>query len=164
MEMNLSKNLTSSNVAALGHSNEFDGSRLTPHFSLEEMCRSNTARVKGLPNVPNAEQVKNLQQLCKNVLQPLRDHLGKPVVINSGFRSQAVNMAVGGANNSQHMKGEAADIKCKDYPNAKQIYTWIMDNLKFDQVILERKGNAVWVHVSFRTNGKNRQQALTIKV
>lgn len=135
---------------------------LTKNFSLEEMCMSNTARVKGLPNVPNAEQVKNLKQLCKNVLQPLRDHLGKPVVINSGFRSQAVNMAVGGANNSQHMKGEAADIKCKDYPYAKQIYAWIMDNLKFDQVILERKGNAVWVHVSYRTNGQNRQQAFTI--
>ena len=136
---------------------------LSKNFSLEEMCRSNTARVKGLPNVPNAEQVKNLQQLCKNVLQPLRDHLGKPVVINSGFRSQAVNMAVGGTNNSQHMKGEAADIKCKDYPYAKKIYAWIMDNLKFDQVILERKGNAVWVHVSYRANGKNRQQALQIK-
>ena len=135
---------------------------LSKNFSLEEMCRSNTARVKGLPNVPNAEQVKNLQQLCENVLQPLRNHLGKPVVINSGFRSQAVNMAVGGANNSQHMKGEAADIKCKDYPYAKEIYTWIMDNLKFDQVILERKGKSVWVHVSFRTNGKNRQQALTM--
>ena len=137
--------------------------KLSKNFSLEEMCRSNTARVRGLPNVPNAEQVKNLQQLCENVLQPLRDHLGKPVVINSGFRSQAVNMAVGGAKNSQHTKGEAADIKCKDYPYAKEIYTWIMDNLKFDQVILERKGKAVWVHVSFRTNGRNRQQALQIK-
>jgi hypothetical protein len=136
--------------------------KLSKNFSLEEMCRSNTASVRGLPNVPNAEQVKNLQHLCENVLQPLRDHLGKPVVINSGFRSQAVNMAVGGAKNSQHTKGEAADIKCKDYPYAKEIYTWIMDNLKFDQVILERKGKAVWVHVSFRTNGKNRQQALTI--
>ena len=135
--------------------------KLSKNFSLEEMCRSNTARVRGLPNVPNAEQVKNLQHLCENVLQPLRDHLGKPVVINSGFRSQAVNMAVGGAKNSQHMKGEAADIKCKDYPYAKMIYAWIMDNLKFDQVTLERKGNAVWVHVSFRA-GSNRQQALRI--
>ena len=136
--------------------------QLSKNFSLNEMCRSNTARVRGLPNVPNAEQVKNLQQLCENVLQPLRDHLGKPVVINSGFRSQAVNMAVGGAKNSQHTKGEAADIKCKDYPYAKEIYTWIMDNLKFDQVILERKGNAVWVHVSYCANGKNRQQALSM--
>jgi len=136
--------------------------KLSKNFSLEEMCRSNTASVRGLPNVPNAEQVKNLQQLCENVLQPLRNHLGKPVVINSGFRSQAVNMAVGGAKNSQHTKGEAADIKCKDYLYAKEIYTWIMDNLEFDQVILERKGKAVWVHVSFRTNGKNRQQALTM--
>ena len=136
--------------------------KLSKHFSLEEMCRSNTARVKGLPNVPNAEQVNNLQQLCENVLQPLRDHLGEPVVINAGFRSQAVNMAVGGANNSQHTKGEAADIKCKDLPFAKQIYAWIMDNLKFDQLILERKGNAVWVHVSYRANGKNRQQVFNV--
>ena len=123
--------------------------QLSKNFSLNEMCRSNTARVRGLPNVPNAEQVNNLQQLCENVLQPLRDHLGTPVVINSGFRSQAVNMAVGGAKNSQHTKGEAADIKCKDYPYAKEIYTWIMDNLKFDQVILERKVKSVWVHISF---------------
>ena len=136
--------------------------KLSKNFSLEEMCRSNTARVRGLPNVPNAEQVKNLQHLCENVLQPLRDHLGKPVVINSGFRSQAVNMAVGGAKNSQHTKGEAADIKCKDFPFAKKIYAWIMDNLKFDQVILERKGNTVWVHVSYCAKGENRQQALTI--
>ena len=135
--------------------------KLSKNFSLEEMCRSNTASVRGLPNVPNAEQIKNLQHLCENVLQPLRDHLGKPVVINSGFRSQAVNMAVGGAKNSQHTKGEAADIKCKDFPFAKKIYAWIMDNLKFDQVILERKGNAVWVHVSYCA-GKNRQQAFTI--
>ena len=138
--------------------------KLSKNFSLEEMSRSNTASVRGLPNVPNAEQVKNLKALCENVLQPLRNHLGKPVVINSGFRSQAVNMAVGGAKNSQHTKGEAADIKCKDFLYAKKIYTWIMNNLEFDQVILERKGKAVWVHVSFRTNGKNRQQAITIKV
>ena len=132
--------------------------KLSKHFSLEEMCRSNTARVRGLPNVPNAEQVKNLKHLCENVLQPLRDHLGKPVVINSGFRSQAVNMAVGGAKNSQHTKGEAADIKCKDFPFAKKIYAWIMDNLKFDQVILERRGNAVWVPVSYCAHGDNRQE------
>ena len=135
---------------------------LTKNFSLNEMCRSNTARVMGLPNVPNAEQIKNLQQLCENVLLPLRDHLGEPVVINSGFRSQAVNIAVGGAKNSQHMKGEAADIKCKDFLYAKKIYTWIMDNCKFDQLILETKGMSVWVHVSYCANGKNRQQALKI--
>ena len=133
---------------------------LSKNFSLNEVCRSNTARVKGLPNVPNAEQVKNLQQLCENVLQPLRDYLGEPVVINSGFRSQAVNMAVGGAKNSQHTKGEAADIKCKDFLYAKKIYTWIMDNLQFDQLILESKGKTVWVHVSFRASRPNRQQAL----
>ena len=136
---------------------------LSRNFTLEEMCRSNTARVKGLPNVPNAEQVKNLKALCENVLQPLRDYLGEPVAINSGFRSQAVNMAVGGAKNSQHTKGEAADIKCKDFLYAKKIYTWIMDNCEFDQVILENKaGRSYWVHVSYTTSRKNRQQGLQI--
>ena len=136
---------------------------LSKNFSLNEMSRSNTARVKGLPNVPNAEQVKNLKALCENVLQPLRDYLGEPVVINSGFRSQAVNMAVGGAKNSQHTKGEAADIKCKDFLYAKKIYTWIMDNCEFDQVILENKaGRSYWVHVSYTTSRKNRQQGLQI--
>ena len=136
--------------------------KLSKNFSLEEMCRSNTARVKGLPNVPNAEQVKNLKALCENVLQPLRDYLGEPVAINSGFRSQAVNMAVGGARNSQHTKGEAADIKCKDFLYAKKVYTWIMNNLQFDQLILESKGRTVWVHVSYCASKPNRQQALQI--
>ena len=137
--------------------------KLTKNFSLNEMCRSNTARLRGLPNTPNAEQIKNLQKLCENVLQPLRDHLGEAVVINSGFRSQAVNMAVGGAKNSQHMAGEAADIRCKDLLYAKRIYTWIMDNLQFDQLILERKGRAIWVHVSFTTSRPNRQMVLQIE-
>ena len=136
--------------------------KLTKNFTLNEMCRSNTARLRGLPNVPNAEQIKNLQKLCENVLQPLRDYLGEAVVINSGFRSQAVNMAVGGAKNSQHVLGEAADIRCKDLAYAKRIYTWIMDNLEFDQLILERKGRAVWVHVSFTTSRPNRQMVLQI--
>ena len=135
---------------------------LTKNFSLNEMCRSNTARERNLPNVPNAEQIKSLQKLCENVLQPLRGYLGEPVVINSGFRSQAVNMAVGGAKNSQHMAGEAADIKCKDLAYAKRIYAWIMDNLQFDQLILERKGKSIWIHVSYRASGGNRQQALSI--
>ena len=137
--------------------------KLTKNFSLNEMCRSNTARLRGLPNTPNAEQIKNLQKLCENVLQPLRDYLGEAVVINSGFRSQAVNMAVGGATHSQHTKGEAADIRCKDSAYAKRIYTWIMDNLKFDQLILEKKKGAIWVHVSYCATHKNRNQVLEIK-
>ena len=137
--------------------------KLSKNFTLQEFCKSSAAKKHGLNNVPNAEQISNLQALCDNVLQPLRDGLGEPVIINSGFRCPALNIITGGVKNSQHMKGEAADIKCKDYPYAKMIYAWIMDNLKFDQVILERKGNAVWVHVSYRANGKNRQQALQIK-
>ena len=136
--------------------------KLSKNFTLQEFCKSSAAKKHGLNNVPNAEQISNLQALCDNVLQPLRDGLGEPVIINSGFRCPALNIITGGVKNSQHMKGEAADIKCKDYPYAKEIYTWIMDNLKFDQLILERKGNAVWVHVSYCANGKNRQQAITM--
>ena len=136
--------------------------KLTKNFSLNEMCKSNMARLRGLPNTPNTEQIKNLQKLCENVLQPLRDYLGEPVVINSGFRSQAVNMAVGGAKNSQHVLGEAADIRCKDLAYAKRIYTWIMDNLEFDQLILEKKNGVVWIHVSYTSSRPNRQMVLQI--
>ena len=141
--------------------------QLSKNFSLNEMCRSNTARVRGLPNVPNAEQVNNLQQLCKNVLQPLRDHLGEPVVINSGFRSQAVNMAVGGAKNSQHLYGQAADIRTvSDHPddNMALLRCIIESKVPFDKLIAEfvdDKGRPDWIHISF--SEKRRGMMLTCR-
>ena len=136
---------------------------LTKNFTLDEMCKSDTARRLRIKNVPSPAEIKRLKALCEKVLQPLRDYLGEPVVISSGYRCPSLNFTIGGASNSQHMKGEAADIKCRDYLHAKKIYTWIIDNLEFDQVILENTiGKVYWVHVSYCASRKNRQQALVI--
>ena len=104
---NLSEHLTSSSVAALGHSSKLDGSRLTPHFSLRELTKTKT----GIENVPNEAQVENLKRLCR-WLEQLRRRWNNlygegddPIIINSGFRSPEVNKAVGGVATSNHLTG-----------------------------------------------------------
>ena len=135
--------------------------RISKNFTLEELCASSTAAAKGIRNTPNQEQVINLCALVHNVLQPLRDKYGREVKIGSGFRSQALNKAVGGVSNSQHMTGQAADL-CIDGDTAKG-KRWmeiIRDSCDFDQLIWEKnsKTGNYWVHVSFRSDGKNRRQ------
>lgn len=137
--------------------------KLTKNFTLDEMCKSATARKLRIRNVPSPVVVGRLRALCENVLQPLRDYMGEPIIINSGYRSPELNRKIGGVRSSQHVIGEAADINCKgslDY--AEDVLTFIMMNLKFDQLILEKKKGAIWVHVSYTTSGKNRQQYLQI--
>ena len=139
--------------------------KLSKNFTLQEFCKSSAAKKHGLNNVPNAEQISNLQALCDNVLQPLRDGLGEPVIINSGFRCPALNIITGGVKNSQHMKGEAADINVKGSKKyARKIIAYILENLVFDQLILERQGKAIWVHVSYSTkNNRMQYKEITIK-
>jgi len=109
--------------------------------------------------------VANLTNLCKQVLQPLRDYVGGPVSINSGYRSKALNRMVGGATTSQHLVGEAADIRVKSQEQAYEWAKWIMDNCRFDQLLFERKGHTVWLHVSCkRDDDANRQRFLSINV
>lgn len=126
---------------------------LSPNFSLSELVNSQTAVRKGIDNTPTPEVVANLKDLAVNVLQPVREHFGKPVVISSGYRSPKLNAAVGGAKNSDHMTGCAADIEIPGVPN-KVVAEWIAKNLKFSQLILEgAKANdpsAGWVHVSYK--------------
>ena len=137
--------------------------KLTKNFTLDEMCKSATARRLQIKNVPSPVVVGRLKALCENVLQPLRDYMGEPVIINSGYRSPELNQKIGGVRSSQHVIGEAADINCDgSLRYAEEIITFIMLNLKFDQLILERKKGAIWVHVSYTTTGKNRQQFLQI--
>ena len=88
--------------------------QLTTHFTLSEFIRSEKAQSKGIDNTPSLEAVSNLQYLCQQVLEPLRVWLGKPVVINSGYRCSQLNHLVGGVSNSQHQTGEAADIRLPD--------------------------------------------------
>lgn len=124
---------------------------LTKNFSLDELIFSNTAAQSGIHNQPNEGQIEKLQALAENVLQPLRDYFG-PVTILSGFRSANLNRAVGGAHNSQHLHGEAADLRVIGVGN-DLVFQYICDNLRFDQVILEHvpanNPHRGWVHVSY---------------
>jgi len=130
---------------------EMENTKLSENFTLDEFVTTLT----GYDNVPDATQIENIRRLVVNVLQPLRTAVGKPVKINSGFRSELVNRAVGGESNSQHLAngGEAAaDIKVEGMTNEQIILAIRALNLPYDQVIDERK-NSDWVHVSHRASG-----------
>lgn len=138
--------------------------QLTEHFSLEELIVSPTAKKLGIPNIPTPDHVANMKYVCEKILEPVRAHFGKPVTINSSYRSPAVNAKVGGSKTSQHCNGEAVDFEIQGLPN-KQLADWVADNLEFDQVILEfysaKDGaNSGWVHASIKRNGNNRRQRL----
>ncbi|MEM1971149.1 MAG: D-Ala-D-Ala carboxypeptidase family metallohydrolase [Candidatus Anstonellales archaeon] len=135
--------------------------QLTKNFFLHEFITSPTALRIGINNYPDEKAVKNLKRLYEKVLQPVRDHFQKPVVITSGYRSSLLNKHVGGVPNSQHTTGEAADFYIPGVDNLK-VANWIKDNLTFDQLILEyyQGGNSGWIHVSYSDN--NRKQVLTI--
>lgn len=137
---------------------------VTMHFSIEEMYASDTAKRLGINNKPSTQQMINLVYLCAYVLEPLRVAMGKPIKISSGFRSQALNKAVGGVYNSQHLKGQAADIDIQgDMAFGRKIFDYIRDHLPFDQLIWEHnKSGTYWVHVSFvyPDFGKNRKNVI----
>lgn len=130
--------------------------KLTQHFTLEEFVNSDTAKRKHIDNTPSANAIKNIQALCQEVLEPARIEYGRAMIISSGYRSEQLNKAVGGAKNSQHMTGCAADIVCSDPEKLFEI----MRKGKFDQLLWEHKGKTQWLHVSYRPNGVNRQQAI----
>ena len=134
--------------------------RMTEHFDLVELTRSATATRLGLMNVPPQTAVGNLRNLCQKVLEPLRQHLGKPIIVTSGYRSKELNKAVGGVENSQHLVGEAADLRIESEKQGREWMVWIMDNCEFDQLILERNAKATWLHVSCK---RNRQEVKFIK-
>jgi len=135
---------------------------ITPHFCLDEFIKSDTAKAKGIQNLPDTRAVVNISALCINVLEPLRVAMGHPIKIGSGFRCKELNKAVGGVYNSQHITGHAADLCIDgDLAKGKKWFNYIKNHLPFDQLIWEHnsKGN-YWVHVSFRTDGKNRKQVI----
>jgi hypothetical protein len=141
--------------------------KLSKNFSLEELTKSEAGIRKNIKNVPTAEHLNNLQLLAEKVLQPIRDRWGLPVIINSGYRSPALNKLIGGSPNSQHCKGQAADIEILGIDN-KELATWIGLNIKFDQLILEFYNfygdpNSGWVHVSY-TKDRLRESVLTAKM
>lgn len=143
--------------------------KLTNNFTLEELTKSETALRQEIDNTPTVEVVENLKVLCEKVLQPVRDHFGRGVKVNSGFRSLAVNAAVGGvqgAKPSDHTRGMAADIEIPGLPNA-ELAEWIEANLEFTQVILEFYTQGVpdsgWVHVSYDPANLKKQSLTAVK-
>lgn len=139
--------------------------KLSPHFTLGELIRSNTAERKGIDNRPPPELSDKLRRLCVEILEPVREHFGTPFRPNSGYRSPELNKAIGGSPTSQHCKAEAVDIEIAGVSNY-ELARWISENLVFDQLILEcyRRGepSSGWVHVSLKPDtDSNRAQLLT---
>jgi hypothetical protein len=140
---------------------------LSPNFSLHELTKSETALRLDLDNTPDDEATENLRLLCEKVLQPVRDHFGKGVKVNSAYRSPESNAAVGGSKTSDHCKGMAADIEIPGVANA-DLAQWVMDNLDYTQLILEFYTPGIpdsgWVHVSYDPDNLKKQELTATKV
>ena len=137
---------------------------ISKHVSDKEGVYSATALRRGLDNTPNAEQLKCMMDIANYVFEPLREWVGGPIKINSFFRGEPVNTAIGGSKRSQHMKGQAMDLDDTfRYKTNAEMYHYIKDNLEFDQLIWEFGDgkNPNWIHVSFVTHRSNRKK-LTI--
>ena len=136
--------------------------RISKNFTLEELRDSATAKRLGIINAPGVDEVCALCALVHNVLQPLRDAMREPIKIGSGYRCTRLNQAVGGVANSQHTKGQAADLCIDgDMEKGRKWFEWIKAHCEFDQLILEHNSKgSYWVHVSFRADGQNRKQVI----
>lgn len=132
------------------------------YFTINELTKSSTAQRLHINNNPTQEVKDNLNKLIDNVLDPLRELYGKPIIVNSGYRCIKLNKAIGGAKNSQHLVGQASDIRTvqNTKESNKELFDLIKNSkLPFDQLINEYDYN--WVHVSY--SPRNRRQILTIK-
>ena len=126
------------------------------YFTIKELCKSNTATQYGIDNTPNDEVVGNLTKLVDNVLDPLRERYGKPIIVNSGYRSPELNKAVGGVWNSEHLTGRAADISVRSKEGNKELFELAQRlNLPYRQLLNE--SNYSWVHISYNENDIKRQ-------
>ena len=174
----LSPHLTSSSAATLGNSSELDCTRLSPHFTLGEMCKTEA----NLENVPNEAQVKNLKRLC-GWLEMLRSEYNRrygglspdpslsregsrdqeePIIINSGYRSEAVNKAVGGVAGSNHLTGCAVDIHVLGKEQAIRYACILLDisdesQEDFDELLIEQSAKSLWIHFAVRPSGNCRK-------
>lgn len=140
--------------------------QFTKNFSYDELIASATAKRLGLDNRPTPEEKEKLRQLAEDILQPIRDAWNSPIVVTSGYRSEAVNKAVGGVSNSQHRLGEAADIKIGGKERNRKLFNFIYKmiakgDIKVGQLIDEYSYS--WIHISLPRKGKENNQILHIK-
>ena len=130
------------------------------HFTIKELTHSNTAISRHIDNTPSHEVKENLERLITNLLDPIREIWGKPLIVNSGYRCTQLNNAVGGVSNSNHLKGEAADITTGSKEGNLKLYELVKaSNLVFDELIDEKNGS--WLHVALRKEN-NRQKAIRL--
>jgi hypothetical protein len=140
--------------------------RLSKDFTLQELTVSSTATKHGISNIPNQDQITNLILLCQFILQPIKEYFGKPVIINSGYRSPELCLLVNSTVTSQHTKGQAADFEINGISN-KELADWIVANLDYDQCILEfwnkEEPNSGWVHCSYSFDHSRKQYLKAVK-
>ena len=139
--------------------------KLTANITLDELTKSQTAERKGINNNPSPQQIENIKALAVNVLQPVRSHFDKPLIISSGFRCAHLCIEIGSKITSQHVADNdaaAADFEIPGVDN-RELATWIKNELEFDQLILEfyrdNEPTSGWIHCSYSSNN-NRNQCL----
>ena len=149
---NLSEHLASPSEATLGNSSKLDRAHLSPHFTLGEFTRSKYPEVY---NIPSHEAIANLKRLCE-WLEVLRNKIGHPIVINSGYRSSQLNRKVGGAPTSNHLTGCAADIRTSGFEQAIEYASILIayateSNQDYDELLIEKnRYGAIWLHFAVR--------------
>ena len=134
--------------------------KLSKHLDIAEVIRSESAKREGIINMPTPEHYENLKVIAEKVFEPIREHFGVPILISSGYRSEALNVYIGGSRSSDHSKGRALDLDMDGSSSGvtnKMIFEFIKDNLEYDQLINEF--DYAWVHVGYRLN-ENRKQTL----
>lgn len=137
--------------------------RISEHISYKEAIKSTTATRLSIENIPNDYQVTNMVGVAVNVFEPLREYVGGPIKINSFFRCEDLNQAIGGSARSQHCEGRAIDLDDTfGHKTNAQMFHYIKDNLNFDQLIWEfgNDRNPEWVHVSYVSKEENRGRCL----
>ena len=137
--------------------------KISDHITYAEAIHSNTAKRRGIDNTPSQTQVEAMKLLAEKVFEPLREWVGGPIKVNSFFRSEALNEAIGGSGTSQHCKGQAIDIDdVFGHKTNAEMFKWIKGNLNFDQMIWEfgTDTNPNWVHISYVSDEDNRNRCL----
>lgn len=137
--------------------------RISEHISFKEATKSNTALRLNLDNTPNDYQITNMVGLALNIFEPLRKFVGGPIKINSFFRCEQLNRAIGGSSRSQHCEGRAIDLDDTfGHKTNAEMFQYVKDNLNFDQMIWEfgDDNNPNWVHVSYISEDENRGRCM----